>query len=166
MRYPADIDVVYDTVGKPEALEVGVRFLKARGTLVKSGFHAPGPLGVEPPVLQGAELGRLATPSASRPWKAKRQHAIHHYFDLVAEAGSHRSARMLTHTFRFEQWRDALSPPRQPGQKRRREGGLRLPVDPGRAVRHLDGRGAGYRRRRLGVSGRTNLPGIGVMPAP
>ena len=32
---------------------------KARGTLVKSGVHAPGPLGVEPAVLQGDQLGRL-----------------------------------------------------------------------------------------------------------
>ena len=42
MCHPGGIDVVYDTVGKPETFEVGVRVLKARGTLVKSGVHAPG----------------------------------------------------------------------------------------------------------------------------
>ena len=36
------IDVVYDTVGKPETFEVGVRVLASRGTLVKAGVHAPG----------------------------------------------------------------------------------------------------------------------------
>ncbi len=42
MAHPGGIDVVYDTVGKPETFEVGVRVLKARGTLVKSGVHASG----------------------------------------------------------------------------------------------------------------------------
>jgi threonine dehydrogenase-like Zn-dependent dehydrogenase len=42
MAYPGSIDVVYDTVGKPETFEVGVRVLVARGTLVKAGVHAPG----------------------------------------------------------------------------------------------------------------------------
>jgi threonine dehydrogenase-like Zn-dependent dehydrogenase len=35
MAYPGAIDIVYDTVGQPETFEVGVRVLKARGTLVK-----------------------------------------------------------------------------------------------------------------------------------
>ena len=39
---PRAVDVAYDTIGKPETFEVGVRVLKARGTLVKSGVHAPG----------------------------------------------------------------------------------------------------------------------------
>ena len=42
MCHPGGIDTVYDTVGKPETLEVGVRVLRARGTLVKTGFHGPG----------------------------------------------------------------------------------------------------------------------------
>src|SRR6202023_2547516 len=42
MAHPGKIDVVYDTVGKPETFEVGVRLLRTRGTLVKSGVHAPG----------------------------------------------------------------------------------------------------------------------------
>nr|WP_241010891.1 hypothetical protein [Mycobacterium gordonae] len=42
MAYPGAVDVVYDSVGKPETFEVGVRVLRARGTLVKAGVHAPG----------------------------------------------------------------------------------------------------------------------------
>jgi len=42
MCHPGGIHVAYDTVGKPETFEVGVRVLKARGTLVKAGVHAPG----------------------------------------------------------------------------------------------------------------------------
>jgi threonine dehydrogenase-like Zn-dependent dehydrogenase len=41
MAFPGAIDVVYDTVGKRETFEVGVRVLKARGTLVKAGVHGP-----------------------------------------------------------------------------------------------------------------------------
>src|SRR2546425_11788410 len=41
MAYPGGIDVVYDTVGRAETFEVGVRLLKARGTLVKAGVHGP-----------------------------------------------------------------------------------------------------------------------------
>src|SRR6185312_1806445 len=42
MAFPGAVDVVYDTVGKPETFEVGVRVLRSRGTLVKAGVHAPG----------------------------------------------------------------------------------------------------------------------------
>jgi threonine dehydrogenase-like Zn-dependent dehydrogenase len=42
MCHPGTIDVAYDTIAKPETFEVEVRVLKARGTLVKSGVHAPG----------------------------------------------------------------------------------------------------------------------------
>ena len=31
MAYPGAVDVVYDTVGKPETFEVGVRVLRSRG---------------------------------------------------------------------------------------------------------------------------------------
>ena len=42
MAHPGGIDIVYDTIGKPETFEVGVRVLRARGTLVKTGVHAAG----------------------------------------------------------------------------------------------------------------------------
>src|SRR6516164_7875652 len=41
MAHPGGIDVVYDTVGTAQTAEIGVRLLKARGTMVKSGVHAP-----------------------------------------------------------------------------------------------------------------------------
>ena len=59
MCHPGGIDVVYDTIGRPETFEVEVRVLQARGTLVKSGVHAARPVGVEPALLQGDQLGRL-----------------------------------------------------------------------------------------------------------
>ena len=41
MAHPGGFDVVYDTVGTAQTAEIGVRLLKARGTMVKSGVHAP-----------------------------------------------------------------------------------------------------------------------------
>src|SRR5664279_2386523 len=41
MAFPGAIDVVYDTIGAAETLEVGARVLRARGTLVKLGMHGP-----------------------------------------------------------------------------------------------------------------------------
>ena len=39
---PGGIDVVYDTIARPETLEVGVRVLAERGTLVQTGVSTPG----------------------------------------------------------------------------------------------------------------------------
>ena len=37
MAFPGGIDVVYDTIGKSETLEVGCRVVRSRGTLVQAG---------------------------------------------------------------------------------------------------------------------------------
>lgn len=106
MCHPGGIDVVYDTVGKPETLEVGVRLLRARGTLVKSGFHAPGRWEWSP--LYFKELNWVGSNAFGiETVEGKRQHAMLHYFDLVA-GGRVDIRPMLTHTFRLEQWRDAF----------------------------------------------------------
>ncbi len=66
MCHPGGIDVAYDTVGKAETFEVEVRVLKARGTLVEQRRPCPGPVGVEPALLQGDQPGSGPTPSGSR----------------------------------------------------------------------------------------------------
>jgi threonine dehydrogenase-like Zn-dependent dehydrogenase len=106
MAHPGAVDVVYDTVGKPETFEVGVRVLVARGTLVKAGVHAPGrwewsPLYFKEIALVGSNAFGL------EEVEGRRQHAIAHYFDLVS-AGRVDLRPMLTHTFRLPQWRDAF----------------------------------------------------------
>jgi threonine dehydrogenase-like Zn-dependent dehydrogenase len=106
MCHPGGIDVVYDTVGKPETLEVGVRLLKARGTLVKSGFHAPGRWEWSP--LYFKELNWVGSNAFGiEELEGRRKHAMEHYFDLVGD-GRVSVRPMLTHTFRLEQWREAL----------------------------------------------------------
>src|SRR5713101_1349174 len=106
MAYPGAVDVVYDTVGKPETFEVGVRVLKARGTLVKAGVHAPGRWEWSP--LYFKEISWVGSNAFGiEEVEGRRQHGIKHYLDLVA-AGRVDLTPMLTHTFRLDQWREAF----------------------------------------------------------
>ena len=107
MCHPGGIDVVYDTIGKPETLEVGVRLLRARGTLVKAGFHAPGRWEWSP--LYFKELNWVGSNAFGiEEVEGVRQHAMEHYLGLV-RAGRVDIRQMLTHTFRLEDWRDAFA---------------------------------------------------------
>jgi threonine dehydrogenase-like Zn-dependent dehydrogenase len=106
VAHPGGIDVVYDTVARPETLEVGVRVLAEGGTLVQSGVHTPGrwestPLYFKELTIAGSnafgveEIGGV------------RKHAIAHYLDMTA-SGAVDLTGMLTHRFPLERWWDAL----------------------------------------------------------
>jgi threonine dehydrogenase-like Zn-dependent dehydrogenase len=106
MAHPGAVDVVYDTVGKPETFEVGVRVLTSRGTLVKAGVHAPGRWEWSP--LYFKEISWVGSNAFGvEEVDGQRKHAIVHYLDLVVD-GRIDLRPMLTHTFRLEQWRDAF----------------------------------------------------------
>ena len=99
MAHPGGIDVVYDTVGTAETSEVGVRVLKARGTLVKSGVNAPERWEWSP--LYFKEISWVGSNAFGvEEVDGVRQHGIDHYLDLVA-AGRLDLTGMLTHTFRL-----------------------------------------------------------------
>lgn len=106
MAHPGAVDVVYDTVGKPETFEVGVRVLRARGTLVKAGVHAPGRWEWSP--LYFKEISWVGSNAFGVEEVAgERKHAIAHYLEMVDD-GRIDLRPMLTHTFRLERWRDAF----------------------------------------------------------
>lgn len=107
MAFPGGIDVVYDTIGKPESMAVAVNLLKARGTLVKLGMH--GSAAWESFPLYFKEL-RLVGSNAFgiEDVEGERKHGILHYFDLV-QAGRISLEDMLTHTFALTNWRDAFT---------------------------------------------------------
>jgi threonine dehydrogenase-like Zn-dependent dehydrogenase len=106
MAYPGAVDVVYDTVGKPETFEVGVRVLRSRGTLVKAGVHAPGRWEWSP--LYFKEIALVGSNAFGvEEVEGRRQHAIAHYLDLAAARRADLRP-MLTHTFSLEQWREAF----------------------------------------------------------
>jgi threonine dehydrogenase-like Zn-dependent dehydrogenase len=107
MAHPGAIDVVYDTIGKPETFEVGVRLLKSRGTLVKSGVHSPGRWEWSP--LYFKEISWVGSNAFGiEEVEGVRKHGIAHYLSLVAD-GRVDLTGMLTHTFRLEDWREAFS---------------------------------------------------------
>lgn len=107
MAYPGAIDVVYDTVGKRETFEVGVRVLRARGTLVKAGVH--GPTYWEDTPLYFKEIFFVGSNAFGfEEVDGERQHGIQHYLDL-AHSGRVDLTGMLTHTFGLDAWRDAFT---------------------------------------------------------
>jgi len=123
MAYPGAIDVVYDTVGKPETFEVGVRVLKARGTLVKAGVHAPGRWEWSP--LYFKEINWVGSNAFGyEEVEGRRKHAIEHYLDLVVD-GRVDLRPMLTHTFQLEQWREAFLAIADQGQS----GAVKVAID-------------------------------------
>lgn len=106
MAHPGAVDVVYDTIGKPETFEVGVRVLRARGTLVKAGVHAPGRWEWSP--LYFKEIALVGSNAFGvEELDGQRKHAIAHYLDLATD-GRVDLRPMLTHTFPLERWRDAF----------------------------------------------------------
>jgi threonine dehydrogenase-like Zn-dependent dehydrogenase len=107
MAHPGKIDVVYDTIGKPETFEVGVRLLKARGTLVKSGVHAPGRWEYSP--LYFKEITWVGSNAFGvEEVEGVRMHGIAHYLNLASQ-GRVDLRPMLTHTFRLDEWREAFT---------------------------------------------------------
>jgi threonine dehydrogenase-like Zn-dependent dehydrogenase len=107
MCHPGGIDVAYDTVGKPETFTIEVRLLKARGTLVKSGVHAPGRWEWSP--LYFKEINWVGSNAFGiEEVEGVRKHGIEHYLDLVADRRVDLTG-MLTHTFPLTEWRDAFA---------------------------------------------------------
>jgi threonine dehydrogenase-like Zn-dependent dehydrogenase len=106
IAHPGAIDVVYDTIARPETLEVGVRVLAERGTLVQSGVHTPGRWEWTPVYFKELTISG-SNAFAVEEIDGVRKHAIAHYFDLVA-TGRVDLTGMLTHRFPLERWWDAL----------------------------------------------------------
>jgi threonine dehydrogenase-like Zn-dependent dehydrogenase len=106
MCHPGGIDVAYDTVAQPETVEIEVRVLKARGTLVKSGVHAPGRGGWSP--LYFKEISWVGSNALGiEEVEGERKHGIEHYLDLVL-AGRIDLTGLHTHTFGLSRWQDAF----------------------------------------------------------
>jgi threonine dehydrogenase-like Zn-dependent dehydrogenase len=106
MAYPGGIDVVYDTISKRETLEVAVRVLRARGTLVKAGVH--GPTSWEWTPLYFKEISWVGSNAFGvEVVEGERRHGIEHFLAL-ADDGRVDLRPMLTHTFPLDDWRAAF----------------------------------------------------------
>ena len=88
------------------ALTLEVRVLKARGTLVKSGVHAPGRWEWSPVYFK--EINWVGSNAFGiEEVDGVRKHGIEHYLDLV-RADRVDLGAMLTHTFALSDWRAAF----------------------------------------------------------
>ncbi len=106
VAYPGGIDVVYDTVAAAETLEVILRVLRSRGTLVELGVSSPARYEWTPWYFK--ELNLVGSNAFGvEEVEGVRRHAIAHYLDLAA-AGRIDLTGMLTHTFALDAWRDAF----------------------------------------------------------
>lgn len=106
MAHPGHIDVVYDTVAKPETFEVGVRVLAERGRLVYTGVAVPGRWEWTPVYFK--ELTIVGSNAfAAEEFEGRRRHAIDHYLELVRDGRIDLTA-MVTHRYPLENWWDAL----------------------------------------------------------
>ena len=100
IAWPGGVDVVYDTVGAPDTLEVGLRVLRARGTIVQLGLSSMARCEWTPWYFKEARLvGSNAF--GVEEVDGVRQHAIAHYLDLVGD-GRIDLTGLLTHTFPLE----------------------------------------------------------------
>jgi threonine dehydrogenase-like Zn-dependent dehydrogenase len=107
LTHPGTIDVAYDTVGSPTTLEIALRVLAARATLVVSGVHAPGRFEWSPWYFR--EVNVVGSNAFGvEEVDGVRKHAIEHYLDL-AHSGRVDISAMLTHTFRLDDWRAAFA---------------------------------------------------------
>jgi len=107
LTHPGSIDVGYDTIGAPQTLELALRVLGSRATLVVSGVHAGGRFEWSPWYFK--EISVVGSNAFGvEEVDGVRKHAIEHYLDFVTSGRIDVSA-MLTHRFRLEEWRDAFT---------------------------------------------------------
>lgn len=107
LTHPGHVDVVYDTVGGADTVEVGVRVLCSRGTLVQLGVGRVERCEWTPWYFK--EL-RLVGSNAFgiETVEGRRQHAMTHYLDLVQQKRIDLGG-LLTHIFPLEGWHDAFA---------------------------------------------------------
>ncbi len=84
MAHPGHVDVVYDSVAKPETFEVGVRVLAERGRLVYTGVAVPGRWEWTPVYFK--ELTIVGSNAfAMEEFEGVRRHALDHYLHFVQD---------------------------------------------------------------------------------
>ena len=104
--YGGGVDVIYDTVGYPETLEVGIRIAAARGAIVITGVEIPRRFEWTP--LYFKEISIIGSNAFGvEEFEGQQRHAMEIYLDLVSK-GRIDVTPILTHRFNLEQYREAF----------------------------------------------------------
>jgi threonine dehydrogenase-like Zn-dependent dehydrogenase len=100
------VDVIYDTVGSAETLEVGVRVATPRAPVVITGVGLPARFEWTPHYFK--EIVLLGSNAFGvEEHGAVRLHAMEHYLQLVKE-GQLDASPLITHRFRLDQYQQAF----------------------------------------------------------
>ena len=100
------VDVVYDSVGLPETLEVAVRATRSRGSVVVTGVETPHRFEWTP--LYFKEIALVGSNAFGiEELDGRRQHAMEWYFELLQREAVDLTP-ILTHRFALEDYRDAF----------------------------------------------------------
>jgi threonine dehydrogenase-like Zn-dependent dehydrogenase len=104
--YGGGVDVVYDSVGLPETVEVGIRVVASRGAVVVTGVEMPRRFEWTP--LYFKEVSVIGSNAFGvETFEGRRWHAMEIYLELVRR-GLIDGTPILTHRFRLDQWREAF----------------------------------------------------------
>jgi threonine dehydrogenase-like Zn-dependent dehydrogenase len=104
--YGGGVEVVYDTVGFPGTVEVGLRVVASRGALVITGVEAPQRFEWTP--LYFKEISVIGSNAFGvEDFEGRRRHSMEIYLDLVATSRIDVTP-ILTHRFTLEEYRDAF----------------------------------------------------------
>jgi threonine dehydrogenase-like Zn-dependent dehydrogenase len=107
------VDVVYDTVGKPDTLEVGLRVTRSRGRISVTGVEAPRRFEWTP--LYFKEIAVIGSNAFGvEELDGERRHAMEWYFELVRSRGIDLTP-ILTHRFALADWKRAFRTGWDPG---------------------------------------------------
>ncbi|MFQ5665486.1 MAG: zinc-binding dehydrogenase [Candidatus Binatia bacterium] len=100
------VRVIYNTVGTAESIEVSIRIAGPRSTVVLSGVDTPARFEWSPHYFK--EINLVGSNAFGvEEWQGKRQHAMRHYFDLIAQ--NHIDVTpIITHRFRLEDYKEAF----------------------------------------------------------
>jgi threonine dehydrogenase-like Zn-dependent dehydrogenase len=100
------VDVVYDTVGYPQTVEVGIRVAAARGAIVITGVEVPRRFEWTP--LYFKEIAVIGSNAFGiEEFEGRRRHSMEIYLDLVRQRRLDVTP-IITHRFTLDRWQDAF----------------------------------------------------------
>lgn len=99
------VDIIYDSVGSPETIEIGVRITKSRGKIVVTGVAPPRRFEWTP--LYFKEISLVGSNAFGvEEFEGQRLHAMEVYLNLVQRGVDPRA--LITHRFPLQRWQDAF----------------------------------------------------------
>jgi threonine dehydrogenase-like Zn-dependent dehydrogenase len=100
------VDVIYDTIGSGETLEVGLRITRPRAAIVVTGVSRPARFEWSPHYFKEIAI-HGSNAFGIEDFEGERLHAFEIYFKLLKEKRLS-YPQMITHRFRLEQYKEAL----------------------------------------------------------